>query len=114
MADDIGPDEGPVFQDRDAAHAREFRSPVHPLEFQRALVEKGFTPAAAAGITGNAIWESGGDRNTIWLDPPTGPQTGDAAHGAMQWEGRRRDGLRPTLESRKVAGRGGVPRQSAI
>jgi phage baseplate assembly protein gpV len=89
----------PDFEDRDHAHAREFRSPVSTGDFYNALRAKGFTPAAAAGITGNAIHESGGNADRIWLDPPTGPETGDAAHGAMQWEGARRRGLHPTLDS---------------
>lgn len=92
-------DDDPEFEDRDRAHAREFRSPVSPGAFYRALIAKGYTPDAAAGLTGNAIHESGGNENTIWLDPPTGPETGDAAHGAMQWEGARKRGLKPTLES---------------
>jgi Phage tail lysozyme len=97
-ADAAGPP-GTEFHDRDKAHAKQSRSPVSPRAFYQALIDKGFSKNAAAGLTGNAIYESGGNANTIWLDPPTGPQTGDAAHGAMQWEGVRKAGLKPTLAS---------------
>lgn len=92
-------DDAPEFEDRDKAHVHEFRSPVTTQDFFNALRRKGFTANAAAGLSGSGIHESGGNADRIWLDPPTGPETGDAAHGAMQWEGRRKAGLRPTLDS---------------
>ena len=75
------------------------RNPVSPRDFYNALLNKGFTPAAAAGLTGNAIYESGGNKSVIYLNPATGGNSGDAAVGAMQWEGARGKNIAPTLES---------------
>jgi hypothetical protein len=67
-----------------------------------ALVKRGFAPKDAAAITGNLIYESGGNQypgNPVILNPPTGGDTGDAAWGAAQWEGVRKVGLRsPSLD----------------
>ena len=73
-----------------------------------ALIRKGFTPMAARGLLGNAMYESGGGgRGGVYLDPPTDAfhynwGTGDAAVGAMQFEGKRRYGFDPTSEIRSI------------
>jgi trimeric autotransporter adhesin len=82
-----------------APHTTGFGSPVSTSSFYQALLNLGFSPNAAAGITGNAIYESGGNANTIYLNPPTGANSGDAAVGAMQWEGSRGATIAPTLQS---------------
>ena len=53
---------------------------------------------------GNAMHESGGGSSGVYLDPPTDAGhpnwgTGDAAVGAIQWEGKRQAGVSPTLQS---------------
>ena len=73
-------------------------------QFYAALIAKGFTPVAARGILGNAMHESGGGSRGVYLDPPTDAGhpnwgTGDAAVGAIQWEGKRQAGVSPTLQS---------------
>lgn len=72
---------------------------VSGLTFMQSLISQGFTPVAAAGITGNAIYESGGSGLNVVLNPPTGGNTGDAAVGALQWEGSRGLGFDPSLDS---------------
>lgn len=80
-------------------HTYGYLNPVSPLSFYNALINVGFSPNAAAGLTGNAIYESGGNANTIYLNPPTGANSGDAAVGSMQFEGSRGLGIAPTLDS---------------
>jgi hypothetical protein len=69
---------------------------------QRALVRRGFSPEDAAAITGNLIYESGGNQlpgHPVVLNPPTGGHSGSGAWGAAQWEGGRKAGVSPSLES---------------
>jgi hypothetical protein len=65
-----------------------------------ALVKRGFSPDDAAAITGNLIYESGGNQypgNPVILNPWQSPT--DTARGASQWEGDRRTGLKsPSLD----------------
>ena len=67
-----------------------------------ALVRRGFSTEEASAITGNLIYESGGNQypgNPVILNPPTGGNTGDAAWGSAQWEGKRKAGLTsPSLD----------------
>lgn len=84
---------------------KDYRGFVPAPQFYAALIAKGFTPNAARGILGNVMHESGGGgRGGVYLDPPTDAGhlnwgTGDAAVGAVQWEGRRQSGVAPTLQS---------------
>ena len=83
---------------------KDYRSFVPAQQFYAALVAKGFAPVAARGILGNAMHESGGGSRGVYLDPPTDAGhpnwgTGDAAVGAIQWEGKRQAGVSPTLQS---------------
>ena len=83
---------------------KDYRGFVPAQQFYAALVAKGFTPVAARGILGNAMHESGGGSHGVYLDPPTDAGhpnwgTGDAAVGAIQWEGKRQSGVSPTLQS---------------
>jgi hypothetical protein len=79
------------------------RGIVPHQEFHRALVRRGFSPKDAAAITGNMMHESGGNQlpgHPVVLNPPTGGDSGDAAWGAGQWEGKRKQGLRnPSLDA---------------
>ena len=83
---------------------KDYRGFVPAQQFYAALIAKGFTPVAARGILGNAMHESGGGSRGVYLDPPTDAGhpnwgTGDAAVGAIQWEGKRQAGVSPTLQS---------------
>ena len=83
---------------------KDYRGFVPAQQFYDALVAKGFPPIAARGILGNAMHESGGGSRGVYLDPPTDAGhpnwgTGDAAVGAIQWEGKRQAGVSPTLQS---------------
>ena len=83
---------------------KDYRGFVPAQQFYAALVAKGFAPVAARGILGNAMHESGGGSRGVYLDPPTDAGhpnwgTGDAAVGAIQWEGKRQAGVSPTLQS---------------
>jgi hypothetical protein len=72
------------------------RGVVPHQEFVHALVRKGFSPEDAAAIAGNLMHESGGNQlpgHPIVLNPRTGGDSGDAAWGAAQWEGKRKAGL---------------------
>jgi Phage tail lysozyme len=70
-----------------------------------ALIRRGFSPEDASAITGNLIYESGGNQysgHPVILNPPRGAQSGDAARGAAQWEkgGGRWEGLSsPSLDA---------------
>jgi hypothetical protein len=83
---------------------KDYRGFVPAQQFYAALIAKGFAPVAARGILGNAMHESGGGSRGVYLDPPTDAGhpnwgTGDAAVGAIQWEGKRQAGVSPTLQS---------------
>ena len=83
---------------------KDYRGFVPAQQFYAALIAKGFAPVAARGILGNAMHESGGGGRGVYLDPPTDAGhpnwgTGDAAVGAIQWEGKRQAGVSPTLQS---------------
>ena len=80
------------------------RGLVPASAFNSSLIAKGLSPAAAAGVTGNATWESGAPKGYVYLDPATDANvknwgTGDAAVGSIQWEGARKAGVGPSLES---------------
>jgi len=68
-----------------------------------ALVRRGFSHEDAAALTGNLIHESAGNQlpgHPVVLNPPTGGNSGDAAWGSAQWEGKRKRGLAdPSLQS---------------
>jgi Phage tail lysozyme len=68
-----------------------------------ALIKRGFSPEDASAITGNLIYESGGNQypgHPVILNPPTGGQSGDAAWGSAQWERPRKAGLTsPSLDA---------------
>lgn len=55
------------------------------------LAGKGLSPTAAAAITGNNIWESGGDQTTLTLVPTSVNSIG--ATGIAQWYQGRADAL---------------------
>jgi hypothetical protein len=67
-----------------------------------ALIKRGFSPEDASAITGNLIYESGGNQHPghpVILNPATGGHSGSAAFGAAQWEGSRKAGLKsPSLD----------------
>lgn len=50
------------------------------------LIQKGYSPAAAAGIVGNLVQESG-------VNPVVRPGDNGTAHGIAQWRGDRYSGL---------------------
>lgn len=68
-----------------------------------AMVKNGFTPAQAAGITGNLMWESGGDWSGVIADSTQGG--GGGGYGIAQWTGSRRTDMETW-----VTGRGGDPK----
>lgn len=59
----------------------------------RFLVGKGLTPIVAAAITGNAIWESGGNQTTLTEVPGIASLNSIGARGIHQWYAGRADGL---------------------
>lgn len=81
------------------------RGVIPSRDFYNELTRRGAFPAAAAGLAGNAAYESGsGSWHRIALDPATDAGrknwgTGDAAVGSMQWEGARKRGVGPSVGS---------------
>lgn len=57
------------------------------------LLDKGYSPAAAAGIVGNLVQESG-------VNPTVRPGDNGTAHGIAQWRGDRYTGLQDYARKR--------------
>jgi Phage tail lysozyme len=97
--------------DKGAAAGKDWAPHMDPRGFvphqkvKAALIKRGFSPEDASAITGNLIYESGGNQysgHPVILNPPRGGQSGDAARGAAQWEkgGGRWEGLSsPSLDA---------------
>lgn len=60
------------------------------------LLDKGYSPAAAAGIVGNLVQESG-------VNPTVRPGDNGTAHGIAQWRGDRYTGLQDYARKRDAS-----------
>jgi hypothetical protein len=102
-------DRKPSATPKDSGAGRDWAAHMDPRGFvphqavKSALIRRGFSPEDASAITGNLIYESGGNQypgHPVILNPPTGGNSGDAAWGSAQWEGRRKAGLTsPSLDA---------------
>jgi hypothetical protein len=88
---------------RDWAAHMDPRGFVPHQRVKNALIRRGFSPEDASAITGNLIYESGGNQysgHPVILNPPTGGKSGDAAWGSAQWESPRKEHLSsPSLDA---------------
>ncbi len=90
--------------DREFGPHEDARGIVPHQRYMRALMDRGFSREDAAAITGNAIFESAGNRlrgNPVVLNPHYDPYhpKGHHAVGSLQWEAKRKVGVTPSLES---------------
>jgi hypothetical protein len=109
---DVTPQEagrGPSATPKETGAGRDWAPHMDPRGFvphqrvKTALIRRGFSPEDASAITGNLIFESGGNQyagHPVILNPPTGGHSGDAAWGSAQWEHPRKEHLSsPSLDA---------------